>query len=238
MRPSNEMNLNKIEVPNDGSGHHQREAHVECDDVEVLFEGQKKRIIELIKESTMVVGCVAWLTDFDILTALKGRPVSIIIQKEDFLRPDLRSRGNFNSKLRQAYESLSGFYREELTVALSTSNFSWEDKEKAIRCAGLANLQKKSAWPRMHHKFMLFRALPLGSVDGYQMPSVSEGFQTVVTGSYNMTHNAVNSLENMVVITKKPIVDAYYGEFEKIFCLSEPLDWKSAWVAPEYRIGT
>ena len=34
------------------------------------------------------------------------------------------------------------------------------------------------------------------------------------------------------------IVQAYYQEWGQVFALSEPLDWESEWVEPEYRIGT
>lgn len=110
-------------------------------------------------------------------------------------------------------------------------------------CAGLANVEKKSAWPRMHDKFLLFRFkdTPAGP-DDLRNDNYEYGkqvrFDTVFTGSYNITMNAANSIENSLIITQQPIIDGYYEEFERIFGISEPLDWNSKWVNPRYRIGT
>lgn len=52
------------------------------------FEDIEGRLVEFIHESTAIVGCVAWLTSVPVLRALQGRPVNLIVQKEDFLRPD------------------------------------------------------------------------------------------------------------------------------------------------------
>ncbi len=60
----------------------------------------------------------------------------------------------------------------------------------------------------------------------------------VWTGSFNLTQNAVASFENAVIISNPRIVQAYTVEFEQLFALSEPLDWTTEYVEPEYRIGT
>ena len=60
----------------------------------------------------------------------------------------------------------------------------------------------------------------------------------VWTGSFNFTNNAERSFENAVVLEEPSIVQAYFKEFQQIAALSEPLDWESEWVEPEWRIGT
>ena len=60
----------------------------------------------------------------------------------------------------------------------------------------------------------------------------------VWTGSFNLTYNASASLENAIVVKHPEIVWAYYREWEQIEAISEPLDWKSEWSAPEWRIGS
>lgn len=60
----------------------------------------------------------------------------------------------------------------------------------------------------------------------------------VWTGSYNFTQNAERSWENAVIIRDPVIADAYLREWAQLYSLSEPLDWKSPYVAPEWRIGT
>ena len=72
----------------------------------------------------------------------------------------------------------------------------------------------------MHHKFII----------------IDEDI--VWTGSYNLTYNATLSLENAIYITDEKIVNGYYQEYTQILALSEKLNWKSEWMAPEWRIGT
>lgn len=56
-----------------------------CVEIEVIFRNQKEKLLELISDYPYVLGCVAWLTDFDILSEMsKMDHVSIIVQKEDF----------------------------------------------------------------------------------------------------------------------------------------------------------
>ena len=63
---------------------------IKTKEIEVYFTNLDKNIIRLIKQSDVVLGCVAWLTNFDILRELGNNKIaSIIVQKEDFLRPDL-----------------------------------------------------------------------------------------------------------------------------------------------------
>ena len=84
-----------------------------------------------------VVGCVAWLTDYDILDALaKMDAVSIIVQKEDGLRPD----GKTTMKvLRPKYETFPGTERyvyAGLRCKLSVCGCPWIE---AVRCVGNSN---------------------------------------------------------------------------------------------------
>jgi phosphatidylserine/phosphatidylglycerophosphate/cardiolipin synthase-like enzyme len=60
----------------------------------------------------------------------------------------------------------------------------------------------------------------------------------VWTGSANLTANSVRSLENGLVIDSERIAQAYYDEWAQVAAISEPLDWTSEWVAPEWRIGS
>jgi len=41
-----------------------------------------------------------------------------------------------------------------------------------------------------------------------------------------------------VVLKDSRVVKAYYDEWQHIMALSEPLDWSSRWVEPEWRVGT
>jgi hypothetical protein len=58
----------------------------------------------------------------------------------------------------------------------------------------------------------------------------------VWTGSFKLTFNAVNSLENAVLLTDPDIAKAYYREWQEVAFISEPLDWEQDWVQPEWGV--
>ncbi|NCB47419.1 hypothetical protein EOM81_10435 [bacterium] len=97
-----------------------------------------------------------------------------------------------------------------------------------IRCVGNHNSDKNPAHPRMHNKFIVFCKFGRNKIEP----------QSVWTGSFNFTNNAGSSFENAVLIKNKKIAMAYLKEFGQIAALSEPLDWESKWMAPEWRIGS
>lgn len=198
--------------------------------VEVVFKRHKARLIEEIVKYPIIIGCVAWLTDRDVLAALATRDgVSIIVQKEDFLRPD---KNGSASEIRRMYEKIKPVWRAEIENTAMYSSSSC-DELCGVRCAGNHNSNRSPAFPRMHNKFLVFCEAGTGSV-GIETHSPKK----VWTGSYNISDNATRSWENVVLIESVRVAKAYAAEYGQIFGLSEPLDWESPWVAPEYRIGT
>ena len=81
--------------------------------VEVVFRNIEQRLIDEIRTSKVVMGCVAWLTSGPILDALaEVQGVSIVVQKEDFLRPDIDAAGReVASQLHPAQVCLVGAFR-------------------------------------------------------------------------------------------------------------------------------
>lgn len=213
-------------------------------EVNVYFDYLPKRLCDHVEEADATVGCIAWLTHFGILDAISHHPTSIIVQKEDFLRPDLTARGNWTSRLRQAYDSLQdGIHRwnipSPLLENLSACSLTSFD---TVRCVGNYNADKKPAFPRAHHKFLVFLRKDGVLTDEEKFEDwvdrLSYTPYAVWTGSFNFTENAAASFENAVYIQNRTIAQAYLDEFVHLFALSEPLDWHSQWVEPEYRIGT
>ena len=86
----------------------------------------------------------------------------------------------------------------------------------------------------MHHKFLVRLEYNdrAESASDYLLPVA------VWTGSFNFSKNAGYSFENAVEIHDAVIATAYFEEFARVMSLSEPLEWESAWVYPEWRIGT
>ena len=236
------INLNDHLLATDGSGGKQNYYHnIKSVSTNVYFRDLKNKLIGHINEYEIIVGCIAWLTDFDILRALASKQASIIVQKEDFLRPDLQSRSNWKKHLRMAYSSLHFKYcrYDFQNNILSSMSVSSDPNMKAVRCVGNYNSDKKPAFPRMHNKFIVFCK--------YESNAIWDGVETefdniipcaVWTGSFNFTKNATHSFENALFIEEPDIAMAYFKEYGFIAGLSEPLDWSSEWCEPEWRIGT
>lgn len=201
--------------------------------VRVYFRGLTAALIEEIGRADAVFGCVAWLTDFAILDALRGKDVAIVVQKEDFLRPDLGAKSDWKTRLRSKYDALScDLTRYSFGNMIGHMSTSGDPTLEPIRCVGNYNRDKVPAFPRMHNKFLIFSRVK----DKEDEPTLEP--YAVWTGSFNLTLNAQQSLENAVLMTEPTLVDAYFREFGQIMAISEQLDWHSDWAAPEHRIGT
>ena len=242
------LDLNNYQINTDGHPLDPEDYSVKVSDcdLEVVFRNQKKRLLKLIRDYPYVCGCVAWLTDMQVLSAMADmKHVSIIVQKEDFLRPDLNNSSDFYMNLRKAYESLpttfGRLWVEGLVGCLSVASDYTLD---SIRCMGNHNSDKKPAFPRMHNKFLVFtEGVPHFSHESEFWSGLDKTLgisdnACVWTGSYNISNTATKSLENAVIIHSKEVAQAYFNEWAQITALSEPLDWESEWSAPEWRIGT
>jgi len=208
--------------------------------IEVYFRDIEKALLNWLKfaQNSVVLGAVAWLTNEKILKALSQvHSAHIIVQKEDFLRPDGNNTSNWPAKLRRLYDALpSPVARHELGEFVAGLSYCGDPLFDAVRCVGNHNSDKNPAFPRMHNKFLVFANLKKDTtVDFESFECVPWG---VWTGSFNFTKNATNSLENALFIHDKKIIDAYFKEWQQIAALSEPLDWEFPWVAPEWRVGS
>ena len=210
--------------------------------VSVYFRNIKSRLIEEIKKADVVVGCIAWLTDKEILEALaEKKGISIIVQKEDFLRPDTDTiyyLKKWKSEMRNRYNRLKGnLNRYMFRNILSRVSTNSVEPIESVRCVGY-NKSKSPVCPRMHNKFLLFCKLAKEYDEQTEdEPKIVLPY-AVWTGSFNLTKNASNSLENALLIKDTKIAYAYFREYGQICAISESLDWKSKWVEPEWRIGT
>jgi len=232
--------LNKFQLDNDGNfsdSFVDNSASSTSAGITVYFRDIEQKLLEHIYEADAVFGAVAWLTSYSILDALAEKDnVSIVVQKEDFLRPDMGSKTNFKTMLRQKYNALKcNLDRYSFGNILSQVSVCSDPSIEPVRCVGNHNKDKKPAFPRMHNKFLIFAKV--------KPNSEGNGFETIIpygiwTGSFNLTKNATASLENALYITDKDVVQAYFQEYGQIAAMSEELDWSSDWAAPEWRIGT
>lgn len=231
-------NLNLYQLENDGNydiGFTDNSV-VSDSGLTVYFRDLEKKLLQHIKESDAVFGAVAWLTSFPLLDALaKLSNVSIILQKEDFLRPDLDAKYGFERALRKKYKALKcNLTRYSFSNILSSISVSSDPSIDPVRCVGNHNSEKHPAFPRMHNKFLVFAKVEEGSTDDIETITP----YAVWTGSFNLTKSATMSLENALFITDPTVVNAYFKEYGQIAAMSEELDWTSEWAAPAWRIGT
>ena len=209
------------------------------DNVEVVFKNLEQRLIDIIKEyeDGAIFGCVAWLTSKPALKALsKCNIVQIVVQKEDFLKPDLgiKNVNQHYKELRQLYGQLKcNINRYQFKEPIKSLSYLGDPGVEAIRCVGNHNADKQPAFPRAHHKFLVICSRDKNG---------NYSAQALWTGSFNITLNATQSFENALLLTDKSgdnkIINAYLNEHHQIFCLSEKLNWESRWTTPEFRIGS
>lgn len=237
MRKSTRVNLNKIHPVDDFN----REVVIDssvCDEskVSAWFDQLETRLVNSIKQSDFVVGCMAWLTNRRVLEALSGLKYGcqIVVQKEDFLRPGVVGR----EELRRMYDSLRCLDRFQLPGRASDLSYCGDPTAQPVRCMGIAPRNPGHVVPRMHHKFFVFfkvRESIEGPHDSNSNPYTPHA---VWTGSFNATENATLSRENALLIQIPKIVNGYIEEWSRVFALSEPLNWTSEFVEPEWRFGS
>lgn len=229
--------------------------------IRAIFRNHKQELMDLVKENDAIVGCMAWFTDMEILNLMlqEKKEVLIIINKEDFKRPD-RS-GNVKEQV-AAYRKIK---------AIPVSEFAWlswqtENTEltQAFRCVG--EIADKRICAKMHNKFLLFgnrldmKFKPDPNKENWENredeEKQSEKLQSMFgglgerpikttalwTGSYNITWNAAKSFENAILMQRcketEEVFNAYEKEFFQIVTLSESLDYEHKYMAPEFGEGT
>jgi hypothetical protein len=173
--------------------------------VRPVFRNIENELIEQIRKHDIIVGCVAWLTSIPILQALQGKSVQIVVQQEDWLRPD--STEWSLSRQRSLYQSLSG-----LNNFYAAASYCCYFDIQPIRLSGKPKTKDRSN-PRMHHKFVLFGTDKPGG-------DANRSFDLLWTGSYNFTANAAKSLENGLFVRSKEVVDAYFMEWRQVLLSS------------------
>lgn len=158
-----QINLNRLVIPSDTQyegGGPLRDYSTTSNGVSVYFRNLEEHLIHHIQEADVVFGCVAWLTSDPILKALEQKQTAIVVQKEDFLRPDLNARSGWPKWLQGRYKSLKCNLERRsfpgLMGQLSVGTYAAYDSQDPIRCVGNYNSDKSPAFPRAHHKFVIF----------------------------------------------------------------------------------
>jgi len=235
--------------------HELRDHSYDSDDISVYFRDIEEKVIQHIRGADIVFGCVAWLTNFRIIDALSTPEfgASIVVQKEDFLKPDMVRYNGWKTMLYEKYNRVKcSLTRYELPEPICHMSTCSDPTIEGIRCVGNCNTDRNPSFPRMHNKFLVFaKVKQIGLFYEYQ-PFDSKKNEIVSiehtknqifpyavwTGSLNFSVSSTLSFENAILIKREDIAELYLKEFCQILALSESLDWSSEWMKPEWYIGT
>ena len=248
------INLNRLE----GEGYpEQRDHGCVSGQIEVLFRDHRGRLLRLFEEAQeaglVCVGAVAWLTDPAILGAMATVPTSVVVQKEDFLRPEpmgSNDGGHRKDQLRVRYDAVARsdrncdlFIRQNFPDPLGSQSLLGDQGIAGVRCVGPRNDRdpNRVRQPLMHNKFLVFirlRDYPDSQDGGEEQPEPLWEPRMVWTGSCNLSRHSHRYRENAVIIRDPVIASAYMREWVDLMSLSEPLDWDSQWVAPQWHEGS
>lgn len=203
--------------------------------VSVHLDSLQERLLEWLSFQEAVVGCVAWLTNEAVLAALNEKRIcQVVMQKEDWMRPDYDGRHPARSS-RTMYRRSAGFDRPQI-AGLSELSYCGDPSVEGFRCFGQSG--DPGSRPVMHHKFLVGCTVteePPEEPDCYGRLRLDP--QSVWTGSFNMTQGALRNLDSAVVLGSEP-ARLYYREWVDALSHSEPLDFDSEWCAPQWRMGS
>lgn len=168
--------------------------------VTCLFDHElEPALIDFVNDSSHLVGCVAWVTNRQVLAAMAQRPTALVVQAERQMADGLR-------------QLTCGFAKTDFHEAVRRSRRRWPHGIPAVSVVGAASRRGRTAL--MHHKFLV--DCDLGD-DGL-LP------RRVWTGSMNFSHGgATRSLENAVIVDDPFIAGAYLAAFET--ALTTARDW-------------
>lgn len=188
------------------------------------FDKLEEHLIGYIEKASYIIGCVAWLTNNNIINALEDKKgIKIIINKEEYISSKMESGQKFYYKcLRGKYNDLPDLFHLNCNCCqnqmIQCSKFmdlfgqvsiDENNQNGAILTCGIVNNLSK-----MHHKFLVFfdeNMHPVG----------------VWTGSYNLSKTSNFSLENALYISDQKVIMEYIKEFMAIFPYSESYNWNS-----------
>lgn len=192
--------------------------------VQPFFDNLEQHLVGYIEKSSYVIGCVAWLTNRNIIETLENIAGSkIIINKEEYLSSKMLSGKKYYYKcLRGRYDDIPDMFGTNCLCCSKAmtdcDNFKKKiggdigrtrKNEGAILTCGIVN-----NFSKMHHKFLIF-------IDDKLNPT------GLWTGSYNLSNTSNFSLENALYITDADTINEYIKEFMAIYVYSEPYNWES-----------
>ncbi len=222
--------------------------------VEIVLRDHKAKLLELFAEARasnlVCVGALYRLTDSELLEAMTTVATSVVVQKERnwWTGNDSGPRPGWKDLLRSDYDAVAAsgehngnFQRQNCVEPLGSRGLLGGQDIAGIRCFGQINHggPGRDQAPLLHDKFLVFSELNFlpepGPPDALYVNGEHEWKPRVVwTGSYNPTRLANRSLESTLIIRDERIAGLFLHKWACIMALSEPLDWTSDSVQPEW----
>lgn len=191
--------------------------------IKVYFFDIPARLLDFIADYEYLVGCVAWITDGQVIEALGKRPgVSVIVDKpgDRGVHPQL-ARLNAHPCENGIHAGMTGF---QYARDAGGNEIGELDRVRVVGFAGNAGAQ-----PLMHHKFLVGCRKTGDGWDGLNPESVW-------IGSYNFTDPAATRhLESVVVVKDSYVAASFQAMWESIYWLSETLGSPAQHPRPEIR---
>lgn len=221
--------------------------------VSAYFRNIKAELIANINKADAVFGCVAWLSNPDIINALASREIlSVVISEKQDVKSisDLKLHKNWITPTHLA-NNFNHFYTLTNSITLGV-----EDISLNLPLCSIRQLRERDIWveenvrdkhdgdsPYLHNKFVVFASLEY-SKENLQDASIEywgnktegdpQGYirrnakpiinpYAVWTGSFNFSSAAERHLENAVLIHGNSIAEKYFREFAQIYLLSTRL---------------
>jgi hypothetical protein len=194
----------------------QRRGHKEGP-VRAHFGDITSELERFINDSEALVGAVAWISSRRLCTALAGRPVSLVVNKEWTLREAVDT--DSAARNRETLATLTGGLRAQ-DFPSPLSDVEHADLIDPVRTVGHLNRGRGENTPLMHSKFIvrLHAGKPVA----------------VWSGSLNFTYNAESSVENALEIYDPAVAAAYLAEWARLVAVSEPLEFTAGKADPTW----
>lgn len=181
--------------------------------------------IETHGKGKTIIACMAWLSNRKILQAVinNAKRVLFLVNDENFSQwkgvlPLYDTLPRFTEPLHTAFSGskncvLRTLDRDKFGNPLPHCQY------EAVRCFGNASFTKSSTpTSLMHNKIIVF--FDEVRAPGGKMVETPVSF---ITGSFNCTNNAPNSLENATFIKSRKGAERHFQEFSIIFLHSKPI---------------
>lgn len=187
----------------------------------VLFSHHniQEHLLKLLNcaECSYVLGSVAWLTDTKILDVLKLKQGICIVSQKETYNQRSSSNDRWKTMIREKYAAMPKFpweklYAKEQSTLLQAAPVQFYQKlckEPSIRVAGDRVGKKNDGGYIFHNKFIIIL-------------DANMNFVGILSGSYNFSKRASNSVENVFYTPDKRVIYVYFQEFLRNLIISSP----------------